>query len=135
MLTKLLLSALLIGHAAIHTGFVSARPPASAGGPPWPFELDRSWILVPAGIDPATARLLGTALVGATIAGFALAALATFGILPSALWTGGIAGGALASIALLALFFHPWLVLGVGIDLVLLWTVLVVRWSPTGAVG
>ena len=41
MLARLLLAAFFLGHAVIHTGFVS-RPPATAGGPAWPFTLDRS---------------------------------------------------------------------------------------------
>jgi hypothetical protein len=34
----------------------------------------------------------------------------------------------------LVLFFHPWLVLGMAIDLVLLWAVLVNGWEAT-AIG
>jgi hypothetical protein len=45
-------------------------------------------------------------------------------------WTAGVAVGAIASLALLVLFFHPWLVLGVVIDVVLLWAVLAARWVP-----
>jgi hypothetical protein len=33
---------------------------------------------------------------------------------------------------LLLLFFHPWLVLGIAIDLGLLWAVLVADWTPQG---
>ena len=54
---RILLAVLLIGHGVIHTGFVSPRPPATAGGPPWPFTLDRSWILSTAGFDEGVARL------------------------------------------------------------------------------
>jgi hypothetical protein len=35
-----------------------------------------------------------------------------------------------ASGAVLILFFHPWLVLGLGIDVVLTWAALA-GWSPT----
>jgi hypothetical protein len=51
-------------------------------------------------------------------------------LLPAGSWTTGVTIGALASLALLGLFFHPWLVLGIGIDLFLLWAVLVATWSP-----
>jgi hypothetical protein len=51
-------------------------------------------------------------------------------LLPAGSWTTGVTIGALASLVLLGLFFHPWLVLGIGIDLFLLWAVLVAAWSP-----
>jgi hypothetical protein len=50
--------------------------------------------------------------------------------LPATMWPVGTVAGAIASIALLVLFFHPWLVLGLAIDFVLLWAVLVARWEP-----
>lgn len=132
MIPRLLIAALLLAHGAIHASFVSPRPPATPGGPLWPFELARSWILAPLGIQAETTRLLGTALVVATIGAFALAALATTGLLPADLWAPASAAGAISSLALLVLFFHPWLVLGLAIDLGLLWAVLVAGWTPRG---
>lgn len=132
MLFRLLVAGFLVAHGAIHAAFVAPRPPATAGGPTWPFELGRSWALGPLGMDPGLGRTLGLALVAVTIGGFALAAVAALGLAPAGVWTAGIAVGAVASIALLALFFDPWLVLGIGIDLVLLWAVLVAHWAPEG---
>jgi hypothetical protein len=40
--------------------------------------------------------------------------------------------GAGASLAMLVLFFHPWLALGLAIDAVLLWAVLANGWRPDG---
>jgi hypothetical protein len=131
-MTRLLLAAFLLAHAAIHAGFVSPRPPATAGSPAWPFELGRSWILGPLGLDSGFGRTLGLALVALTLGGFALAALAALGLLPAGLWPVAVTIGALASIAVLAVFFHPWLVLGVAIDLALLWAVLAANWAPEG---
>lgn len=132
MVPRLLFVAFLLGHAAIHASFVAPRPPATAGGPAWPFELGRSWILTPLGVQPDLTRVLGLALVALTVGGFALAALAALGLLPAGFWPPAAATGAIASVALLLLFFHPWLVLGIAIDLGLLWAVLVVSWSPQG---
>jgi len=132
MLARLLIAALLLAHGAIHASFLSPRPPATAGGPSWPFEIARSWALTPLGIQRETTRLLGIALVGATIGAFGLAAVATAGLLPAGLWGPASAVGAVASLVLLVLFFNPWLVLGVVIDLGLLWAVLVAGWSPYG---
>lgn len=133
MTVRLLLVAFLLAHAAIHVSFLTRRPPATAGGPAWPFELERSWALSPLGIQPEVTRLLGVALVAATIAGFALAAGAVVGFLPSGLWAPVTAAGAVASLALLLIFFNPWFALGVLIDIGLLWAVLVAEWSPDGA--
>jgi hypothetical protein len=133
VLPRLLLTGFLLAHALIHLGFISPAPRATAGGPAWPFVMDRSWVLAPLGLGPDTARVLGTALVALTIAGFAVAALVALGILPGALWAPSVAVGAGASMAVLVLFFHPWLILGVGIDLGLLWVVLVANWEPSSS--
>ena len=130
MLVRLLIAGVLLAHGAIHAGFVSKRPPEKPGAPPWPFDLGRSWLLGRLGVPAGTVRILGLALAAATLGGFALAALATLGILPTAAWGPTVAVGSLASLALLVAFFHPWLVVGVAIDLLLLWVALVAAWPP-----
>jgi hypothetical protein len=135
MLARLLLAAFLLAHAGIHASFLSPRRRATAGGPQWPFELGRSWILTPLGLQPELTRVLGMALVAATLGGFALAAIATVELLPPALWPPAAAVGAVASVALLLLFFHPFLVLGFVIDAALLWAVLVAGWTPQATTG
>ena len=130
MIPRLVFAGFLLGHAMIHGAFLSRRPPATPGGPPWPFDLGHSWLLDRLGAGPRVNRLVGTALVAATIAGFALAALAALGVGPAVLWPAGIAIGAVGSLGVLVLFFHPWLLLGVAIDLVLLWAALVAGWTP-----
>jgi hypothetical protein len=130
VIARLGLAGLLLGHALIHLGYLSPRPQATAGGPPWPFELGRSSLLAPLGFGADAGRLIGVALVVLTIAGFVLAALATVGILPTQLWPAAVAFGAVASLGVLVVFFHPWLLLGVAIDLVLLWAALAPGWSP-----
>ncbi len=131
MIVRSVLAAFLVGHALIHAGFLAPRPTATAGGPQWPFELDRSWILETFSIDRTVTRGIGLAAIAATVVGFALSALATFGVGPVELWAAGIAVGATGSLLALLLFFHPWLVVGVGIDLGLLWAVFVLGWTPT----
>jgi hypothetical protein len=49
---RIVMGLLLVGHGLIHTGFVSAVPPAKPGAPPWPFHLDRSWLLSRIGFGP-----------------------------------------------------------------------------------
>jgi sterol desaturase/sphingolipid hydroxylase (fatty acid hydroxylase superfamily) len=130
VLVRLLVAGLLLAHAAIHAGFVSRRPPAKPGAPPWPFDLGRSWLLARLGAPAGAARALGFALLVVTIGGYALAALATLGILPAETWRATVAVGSIASLALLLVGFHPWLAAGVAIDLVLLWVALVAAWTP-----
>jgi len=130
VLVRLLIAGLLLAHGAIHAGFVSKRPPQKPGAPSWPFDLGRSWLLVRLGVPAGTVRVLGLALVAAIIGGYALAALATLGILPADAWGATVAVGSLASLALLLIGFHPWLAVGVAIDLLLLWVALVATWTP-----
>ena len=131
-MSGIVVAGLLLGHALIHASYLSPTPVPKPGAPAWPFHVERSWLLSPIGLDGVTSRLLGTGLVVVVIAGFALAAIASLGAVPAWLWPIGVAFGAVASLALLGLYFHPWLVLGIGIDLVLLWSVLIAGWSPDG---
>jgi hypothetical protein len=130
VLLKLVLAALVFAHGAIHVSYLAPRPPATADGPAWPFSLARSGILSPIGAGSGVTRSIGSALVIATLAAFTLAAACVLGLTPAALWPAAVAAGAGSSIAVLLLFFHPWLVLGLLIDVGLLAIVLMSGWSP-----
>ena len=134
-MTAIVVAGLLLGHALIHASYLAPEPAAKPGAPAWPFHLDRSWLLGPIGVDREVSRLLGIALVVVVIAAFALAAIGCLGVGPAWLWRIGVAFGAVASLAVLALYFHPWLVLGIGIDLGLLWLVVAGAWEPAGVVA
>ncbi|HET8784335.1 MAG TPA: hypothetical protein VFM38_01780 [Candidatus Limnocylindrales bacterium] len=125
----LIVAAFLFVHGAIHLSYLSPRPPATATGPAWPFVLGRSWILSRFGVPPGRLRIMGLALSAVTFAAFTLAALAVIGVLPAGLWLSAVAMGAGSSLALLVLFFHPWLVLGVAIDVLLLVAIFIGDWS------
>jgi hypothetical protein len=125
-----LVALLLLAHAGIHVSYLTPRPMATAAGPAWPFDLRRSWILTPMGAPDAATRALGIALVALTLAGFALAAIVALGVGPAALWAPAVTIGAVASIALLLSFFHPWLVLGIVVDVGLLLAVHLAGWTP-----
>jgi hypothetical protein len=131
---KLFLAGILVAHALIHVSYLTPAPPKTADGPEWPFELTRSWLVTGLQLDPALARSLGVALVAVTATLLVAAGLATVGwLLPSGWWSGLVISGAVFSMLTLALFFHPWLILGVAIDAALLWAVLVGEWLPFGA--
>jgi hypothetical protein len=130
MIATLLVAGFLLAHGLVHACYLMTPPAASTNGPAWPFDLADSWALTPNRLDPRRTRQVGLVLVVATVAAFALAAVTALGILPSGGWVALVSLGSVASIALLALFFHRWLVIGVGIDLALLWAVLVAAWVP-----
>jgi hypothetical protein len=130
---KLLIAAFLVAHALIHASYLAPAPQRTAGGPEWPFEMTRSWLVSALQLDPGMVRIAGTTLVAVTVGLLAVAALAAAGwIVPAAWWPALAASGAVASLATLVLFFHPWILLGVAIDLALLWAVLALGWRPDG---
>ena len=133
---RLVLAVFLAAHALIHVSYLMPAPPRTADGPEWPFAFGRSWLVTGLGVDPALVRSIGMALVILTVASLVAAALSTLGwVMPEAWWPTLVSMGALISALTLAVFFHPWLVLGLVIDGALLWAALVSRWLPADAVG
>jgi hypothetical protein len=126
-----LLAALLIGHGVVHVLFAVPAPAATDGGAEWPFNMARSWTITGAGLDANMVRIIGVALITVVVVGFSLAALSTVGIIvPSGWWQPIVAVSAVTSAILLVLFFEPRLLLGLGIDAVLLWVVAARVWMP-----
>jgi hypothetical protein len=126
-----LLAALLLGHGLVHLMFAVPAPAATGGGPDWPFDMARSWAITGPGVDPDVVRGVGVALIAIVVGGFALAALATVGVLvPGGWWPATVAVSAIGSTLLLVLFFEPQLLLGLGIDAVLLAVVGTGVWAP-----
>ena len=119
----------LAAHGLVHLSFVRAPAEARPGTPEWPFDLSRSVLMTPLGVGPGACRAVGGALLAVVIVGYLVAAVGALGIVP-ALFVPGVVAGSVASIAMLGLFFHPWLVFGLGIDGVLLWAVLANGWRP-----
>ncbi len=131
ILPRVLLVVFVLAHAAIHGFFLLPRPAPAEPGPAWPFDLDDSWLLRH-GVRSATAsRAIGSVLIGLTVVGYALAALAVVAGLAIP-WAIGVLVGTGASLALLVTFFHRWLAIGVLIDAVLLWVVVGLGWAPVG---
>jgi hypothetical protein len=126
-----LLAALLLGHGLVHLLFAVPSPSAADAGTGWPFDSSQSWAVTRAGLDLGLVRVIGAVLVTITVGAFAVAALATVGIVvPSGWWQPAIALGAIASAATLILCFDPQLVLGLVVDAVLLWVVATRAWVP-----
>jgi hypothetical protein len=133
-----LLAATLFGHGWVHVMFMVPLPARTATSATASdeafsrtFDLGRSW-LVHAGLDVHLVRAIGTLLVLVTVVGFMLAALSTVGwLVPAAWWPGLVIGSSVASILLLAVALNPTLILGFGINAVLLWVALASLWTPT----
>ncbi|MGE5155933.1 MAG: hypothetical protein ACM3JP_00365, partial [Betaproteobacteria bacterium] len=106
-------------------------PAATVSGPEWPFDVCKSWAVTGAGLDLDAVRAIGAALIVIVVGGFVLAALSTVGlVVPAGWWQPAVAGSAVVSMVVLVLFFNPQLVLGIGIDAVLLWAVVTRAWVP-----
>lgn len=133
-LGRWLLALLLLAHGWVHVMFVFPAPqaaPVTAAGLAYPFDMDRSWLIVSPGLDAGMVKTVGVVLMAAVFVAFALAAMATIGLLVPAGWWGGLVlVGAAGSTLLLALFFSPALLLGFAINVVLLWLVLASAWTP-----
>lgn len=126
-----LLAAVLLGHGAVHVMFAAISPAATEGGPEWPFDMAKSWAVTGAGLDLNVVRAFGVALIAIVAVGFTLAALSTVGlIVPAGWWPASVSVSAVASAFVLVLFFNPQLVLGLGIDAVLLGTAVTRAWAP-----
>ena len=105
---RVVVGVLLLAHGLVHLLYLAPDVPE--------FSIDRSWLL------PAPARRpVALALMAATVAGFALVALAVWGVPGlSGLWPALTIGACLLSMALLAAFWDTVLVIGIGIDVALL---------------
>jgi hypothetical protein len=133
-----LLAAFLVGHGLVLVMFVVPQPaakPATASGVEYPFDMARSWLITGMGLDAGPVRAIGVVLVAAVVIGFALAGLATVGVLiPAGWWAVLVLGSAVLSTVVLLLFFSPGLILGLAIDAVLLWVAVAAVWAPAAAI-
>ncbi len=122
-MTRILIGVFLILHGLVHSGLAAAPIPKEPSSSPGSFfsQPSRSWILQRLRVSPGGVRMIGWLLVVTTTVGFVFAGLAALGV---PLLAGGIApliiGSAILSLLLLGIFWHPWLTLGVVIDLAIL---------------
>lgn len=120
-MSTLLLAVFLILHGLIHLGYLAPAP----ADPNMPFTLNRSWLLSAFGVPDRRAHSIGVGLSIVSTVGFLLAGLATLNIIvPQMLWLPLTITAAGASLTLLTLYWDSWLVLGVTIDLILIFALL-----------
>jgi len=121
---RILLALFVIAHGWIHFSLTYAPLPASGGmhTPFWPSlarpNIDSSWPASRLGLPAGVVRIAGWVLLMAALVGYVAAGLGLLG-LPglSAIWQGSAILASLASLVLLAFYWHPWLVMGGVISL------------------
>ena len=116
------------------TSLHRAPTPARGGSGEWPFAIEKSWLVTNLGVSVEVMRPVAVLLRTRVLAALVGAGLAAIDLLvPAGWWPALVVTGAAASLLLLTLFFHPWLVIGVAIDVALLYLVLVNGWDPFAA--
>ena len=130
---KVLFAIFLIAHGLVHAGLAAAPIPNDPTSKPGAFftATARSWLLPRLELSVKVVQWVGIILVVLSTLGFILAGLGVFGISGlSVIWPMMAVVSACTSLLLLILFWHPWLVVGVLIDIGILILLLWVKWSP-----
>jgi len=130
---KIALAIFIIAHGLVHAILAIAPNPADPNAKPGAFftATERNWLLPQFGLNASTIQWIGIILVGLSTLGFVLAGLGIFGVAGlSAIWRTVAIFSAIISLLLLITFWHPWLPIGVLIDLALLIAFLWAKWPP-----
>ena len=124
---RILMALFLIAHGWIHYSltYVPTPQPGGMHTPFWPSwkraDIDNTWLAARLGLPSSVVRGAGALLCVLALAGFALAGLGLLGIPGlSAIWSSAAIGASIASLLLLAFYWHTWLIMGVLIDLAVL---------------
>jgi len=127
MSLKAIIAIVMILHGLIHAS-LSWVPVAQPGAMRTPFfpswtrkDVDALWPISKMKLPENSIRTIGWLLWLITTGAFALAGLGLVGIPGLAsIWTGLAVTGSVASMLLIGLFWHPWLPVGIVLDLVVL---------------
>ena len=133
-IVRILFAIFLLAHGWVHMSLTQVPiPKPGALRTPffpawWRRGVDPAWPAYKLGLSEKAVQTLGWVLWLLVVAAYSLAA-ALYLLMPSyaGLWQGFTAAGSLLSLVLLALYWHPWLPVGVLIDLLLLSAVFL-RW-------
>jgi hypothetical protein len=134
ILIRILFVLFLLAHGWIHMSLAQVPvPQPGALRTPffpawWRGAIDPAWPVNRLGLAPESTRALGWVMWVAVVALYMLTSLAVL-IFPGnqGLWQGLMVAGSAVSLAMLGLYWHPWLPAGVAIDLALIAGVLM-RW-------
>lgn len=118
VVVRLVLGVLLVAHGLVHLLWFAPND-----DPAWPFRLDRTGLVPEAARNPVAA-----VLVGLVVTGFGLLGLAVWGVPGLAsIWPVLVIVAAVASLAVLVVFWDRRLLWGVTIDVAL---IVVALWRP-----
>jgi len=135
---KTVLVIFVIAHGLVHAILAAAPNPTDSNTKPGAFftTAERSWLLPQLGLNASTIQWIGIILVALSTLGFILAGLGIFGVVGlSTIWRTVAIISACVSLLLLVLFWHPWLPVGVLINVVTLIALLWVKWPPLDMIG
>ena len=110
----------LVLHGLVHSGLAAAPVPNDPAPKPGAFFTDPacSWFLTRLGFSSKAIAITGISLVALATFGFVLARLGVLGVAGLAgVWLQLGVASAAVSLFLLAIFWHPWLVVGILIDI------------------
>ena len=141
---KLFISALLIIHGLIVAGQAAgsfgSTIPGQLQNPSfvswWPMNMGRSWLFSLLGLDGTLSvyRIGGLLWLAGGIA-LVAAGMGVLGfIVPNDLWRVLAIAGAAISLSMLALYFHPIMIVGTASSLAVLVALLWLRWPPTSVI-
>lgn len=109
----------LIAHGLVHLLYLAPRP---KDDPNYPFVPEERWLPQALGLSPSAAKAVAGALAVVCALAFVVSGIALLANV--SLWQGAAVAGSGASLALMLLFLHPWLALGIAIDVLILGSVL-----------
>ncbi len=105
----------LIAHGLVHLLYVTPRP---KDDPSYPFVPEARWIARAVGIAPATAKTVAGVMALLSAVLFAIAGIAA--LADASMWQPTAVVASVTSLVLMLLFFHPWLLIGVAIDVAII---------------
>jgi len=120
---RVILAIILIAHGLVHVSltYVPTPKPGSLRTPFWPSwwrtDVDPNWLAVKSGLSNNLIRGIGSALWLLTLLGYTVMGLGLAGVPGlNQIWQAAALLGAGASTLLLVFFWHPWLILGLLIN-------------------
>jgi hypothetical protein len=135
---RIALGIFIIAHGLVHSILAIAPNPADPDAKVGLFftSVNRSWMLPRLGLNPGVIQAIGIILVALSTLGFLLAGLGILGVGGlSVIWRTVAVVSSIISSLLLIIFWHPWLPVGLVIDILTVVGLLVIKWPPVDLFG